>query len=453
MRQVSASARNPAPAGGSGMSHRNARWWMPRVSGKPKKLSRTCSRERGAMRALVKSHCASRARAACRSRVERSPAGAGKADSRAATAACGAARRSVDLRILACRSRHAARPARLSTVINSTPSMSSIRRDSRFADDPCQLRLRPCTLQRPDHRDDVARVAERRESQYADSERRSVERQLHGEYTVSGRWPLGSEVKHSVIEGGAMLYDASRARNLTAAWFDPRYWSSRGESDGTAQGRGTTHFVRSRDRRLVLRHYHRGGLVSLLSSDRYIWSGEEQTRPFSEWAITYRLHRAGLPVPAPIAARYVRRGRTYRGDIITERLTTVGLARRVPRPGSALHRRLDLDRALHPALSRLRCLSRRSQRTQRAAQRGDRLPDRLRPLPAPAGRSVARRQSRAACADHWRRSPTDCRRTASARLTGMHCSTGIASRPRPASRRPADHDPPCAVSSLASRER
>ncbi|MDE2449370.1 MAG: 3-deoxy-D-manno-octulosonic acid kinase [Gammaproteobacteria bacterium] len=141
---------------------------------------------------------------------------------------------------------------------------------------------------------------------------------------MSGRWPLGSEVKQGVIEGGAMLYDASRTRNLTAAWFDPRYWSSRGELDGTARGRGTTHFVRSRDRRLVLRHYHRGGLVSLLSSDRYIWRGEDQTRPFAEWSIMYRLHRAGLPVPAPIAARYVRHGSTYRGDIITERLTTVG---------------------------------------------------------------------------------------------------------------------------------
>ena len=29
-------------------------------------------------------------------------------------------------------------------------------------------------------------------------------------------------------------------------------------------------------------------------------------------------------MPAPIAARYVREGRTYRGDIITERLPTVG---------------------------------------------------------------------------------------------------------------------------------
>ncbi|MGH8327780.1 MAG: 3-deoxy-D-manno-octulosonic acid kinase, partial [Steroidobacteraceae bacterium] len=187
----------------------------------------------------------------------------------------------------------------------------------------------------PHHRHDMAGIAECRESQYADSLGRSVERRfpgihryaqpgLRGMLAMSGRWPLGSEVKHGVIEGGAMLYDASRARNLTAAWFDPGYWSSRGQLDGTARGRGTTHFVHSRDRRLVLRHYRRGGLVSLLSSDRYIWRGEDQTRAFTEWSITYRLHRAGLPVPAPIAARYVRHGRTYRGDIITERLATVG---------------------------------------------------------------------------------------------------------------------------------
>ncbi len=83
---------------------------------------------------------------------------------------------------------------------------------------------------------------------------------------MSGRWPLGSEVKHGVIEGGAMLYDASRARNLTPAWFDPRYWQLAGRARRRgAHGRGATHFVRSREWRLVLRHYRRGGLMSLLS--------------------------------------------------------------------------------------------------------------------------------------------------------------------------------------------
>jgi 3-deoxy-D-manno-octulosonic acid kinase len=73
----------------------------------------------------------------------------------------------------------------------------------------------------------------------------------------------------------------------------------------------------------VLRHYRRGGLVSRLSRDRYFWQGEEKTRPFAEWQLTYHLHRAGLPVPAPIAARYRRLGFSYRGDIITEQLPNV----------------------------------------------------------------------------------------------------------------------------------
>jgi 3-deoxy-D-manno-octulosonic acid kinase len=111
---------------------------------------------------------------------------------------------------------------------------------------------------------------------------------------------------------------------LSPSWFDPKYWQSRSELDGQARGRGTTHFIKTEGKRYVLRHYRRGGLMAGLSGDRYMWRGEQRTRPFAEWQLTYRLHRAGLPVPAPIAARYVRRGGKYTADIITERLPTVG---------------------------------------------------------------------------------------------------------------------------------
>ena len=36
--------------------------------------------------------------------------------------------------------------------------------------------------------------------------------------------------------------------------------------------------------------------------------------------LTYHLYRAGLPVPAPIAARYRRNGLFYTADLITQRL-------------------------------------------------------------------------------------------------------------------------------------
>jgi len=141
---------------------------------------------------------------------------------------------------------------------------------------------------------------------------------------LSGRWALGPEVKRGALAGGAMLYDASRVGNLSADWFTPKYWQARGELEGTSGGRGASYFLAAAGRRYVLRHYRRGGLMARLSTDRYMWPGEEGSRPFAEWQMTYSLHRAGLPVPAPIAARYQRHGLTYTGDIITERLATVG---------------------------------------------------------------------------------------------------------------------------------
>jgi len=141
---------------------------------------------------------------------------------------------------------------------------------------------------------------------------------------VNGRWALGPEVKRGALAGGAMLYDGSRVSNLSAEWFTPGYWQSLGALDGSAGGRGAAYFLSAETRRYVLRHYRRGGMAAHLSADHYLWRGENSTRPFAEWQMTYSLHRAGLPVPAPIAARYQRRGLSYTGDLITERLATVG---------------------------------------------------------------------------------------------------------------------------------
>ena len=144
---------------------------------------------------------------------------------------------------------------------------------------------------------------------------------------MRAQWPLGSEVRRRLIGGGAMLYDASRAGNLAADSFDPSYWRARGELEGEGRGRGAVHFIGTQARHWVLRHYRRGGLFALASRDRYLWSGEAAARPFAEWQLTYHLHRAGLPVPAPVAARYLKMGLAYRGDIITERLPeTLSLA-------------------------------------------------------------------------------------------------------------------------------
>src|SRR5690606_33396071 len=62
------------------------------------------------------------------------------------------------------------------------------------------------------------------------------------------------------------------------------------------------------------------GLMAKVSQDSYLWTGAERTRSFREWRLLAELRRRGLPVPAPIAARYERGGFTYRADLITEML-------------------------------------------------------------------------------------------------------------------------------------
>jgi 3-deoxy-D-manno-octulosonic acid kinase len=131
---------------------------------------------------------------------------------------------------------------------------------------------------------------------------------------------VGAEVSEAAIDGGRMLYDTLRTSNFSPAFFDPEYWRGHDAIEGSALGRGTTWFIRSGESRFVLRHYRRGGLMAKVSKDAYLWRGESETRSFAEWYLTYHLYRAGLPVPAPIAARYRRQGIFYRADLITQRI-------------------------------------------------------------------------------------------------------------------------------------
>jgi 3-deoxy-D-manno-octulosonic acid kinase len=116
---------------------------------------------------------------------------------------------------------------------------------------------------------------------------------------------------------GAMLCDPSLAAVADDSWFDPARWPDAGKVAG---GRGGVVFLRSDDRRWVLRHYRRGGALAALLGDRYLWTGEDRTRAFREWRLLRRLADWALPVPRAVAARYRRAGAIYRADLITEEL-------------------------------------------------------------------------------------------------------------------------------------
>jgi len=122
------------------------------------------------------------------------------------------------------------------------------------------------------------------------------------------------------VAGGGILYDASRLRKPATEVFDVEHWRAQGSLQEIAGGRASIAIVNSGAERWVLRHYRRGGFIARFSRDRYLWLGESRTRSFAEWRLLAELRRRGLPVPAPVAARYVRGVLTYRADLITEHL-------------------------------------------------------------------------------------------------------------------------------------
>jgi 3-deoxy-D-manno-octulosonic acid kinase len=128
----------------------------------------------------------------------------------------------------------------------------------------------------------------------------------------------GAEVRLQEFAGGAMLYDSSRAGNALPEWLDAAWWAARGTVSAASEGRGSASLIQADGRSFVLRHYRRGGLIARLSADRYWWRSAEQTRSFQEWHLLYHLHRAGLPVPTPIAAGYRRQGSTYCADLLVQ---------------------------------------------------------------------------------------------------------------------------------------
>ncbi|HET6911867.1 MAG TPA: 3-deoxy-D-manno-octulosonic acid kinase [Rhodanobacteraceae bacterium] len=120
---------------------------------------------------------------------------------------------------------------------------------------------------------------------------------------------------------GAILCDAGLAVQPDEHWFDPEHWRAQGNlRDQARGGRGSVVFVETPAGVCALRHYHRGGMVAPILGDRYLWVGVERTRGFAEFRLLAELQRRGLPVPAPVAARYRQRGMYYKADLLTRRI-------------------------------------------------------------------------------------------------------------------------------------
>ena len=125
------------------------------------------------------------------------------------------------------------------------------------------------------------------------------------------------------INQSIILYDDHLMNEIDENIFETNFWKMDKEAQPQSMGRGTVYFVKIQSQPCVLRHYNRGGLVAKLTLDKYLWMGEHNTRSFKEWRLLNDMVKKRLPVPAPVAARYVRNGIYYKADIITREIPDI----------------------------------------------------------------------------------------------------------------------------------
>ena len=118
-----------------------------------------------------------------------------------------------------------------------------------------------------------------------------------------------------------ILFDADAPEAPTTEWFDPDWWIALEAVTDQFGGRGKALAIETPAGPAVLRRYLRGGMMRHVNRDRYWFAGADTTRPFAEWRVTRKLHRAGLPVPEPLAAAFERYGPFYRAALLTHRIS------------------------------------------------------------------------------------------------------------------------------------
>lgn len=122
------------------------------------------------------------------------------------------------------------------------------------------------------------------------------------------------------LNGTVICYDPSLFPKMEPSLFDANWLRANGCWQGSTQGRNQAHFLTYADHDMVLRHFHRGGLMGRVNNDLFLRLGAKKSRAFQEFELLKLMRLKGLAVPRPLAARYVPRGLTYRADIITQRI-------------------------------------------------------------------------------------------------------------------------------------
>lgn len=143
------------------------------------------------------------------------------------------------------------------------------------------------------------------------------------EFTVMDAKHTASERRQSFRDAdgqGTIVFDPTRLQQVGTSFFEPGSHGTQANPVRGKGGRGAAWFVRGEFGDGVLRHYRRGGWMARVSTDSYLWRGEQRVRSLREFELLQDLRGLGLSVPAPLAAMYRRRAWLYRAAIVVERI-------------------------------------------------------------------------------------------------------------------------------------
>ncbi|WP_372882176.1 3-deoxy-D-manno-octulosonic acid kinase [Psychromonas sp.] len=108
------------------------------------------------------------------------------------------------------------------------------------------------------------------------------------------------------------------AENFSASLFELKFLQNNNLITGSSVGRGTTWFFHYQQKKYVLRHYYRGGLIGKINPDYFFYTGLKNTRAYQEFVLLDKMAQLGLPVPLPYAGKISRHGLFYQADLIIE---------------------------------------------------------------------------------------------------------------------------------------
>ncbi|MEX2366392.1 MAG: 3-deoxy-D-manno-octulosonic acid kinase [Pseudohongiellaceae bacterium] len=125
--------------------------------------------------------------------------------------------------------------------------------------------------------------------------------------------------KSKAVNGSHIVYNLDLLDTVTECLFDHEKQAAKSES--CYRGRGMVLLFEHEDLELVLKRYHRGGMMSRLIKESYLYMRLNKTRMWREFYLLDKMQDMGLPVPRPVAARCQRISPlTYRGDLISEKI-------------------------------------------------------------------------------------------------------------------------------------